>query len=58
MLYAGPQLTVTGEIKVVNIPNMQQKQLAISHIPNNLGYVIKSERIMDFAPILKKKLNL
>lgn len=54
MLYVGPQLTVTGEIKVVNIPNMQQKQLAISHIPNNLGYVIKSERIMDFAPILKR----
>ena len=54
ILYAGPQLTVTGEIKVVNIPNMQQKQLAISHIPNNLGYVIKSERIMDFAPILKR----
>ena len=58
ILYAGPQLTVTGEIKVVNIPNMQQKQLAVSHIPNNLGYVIKSERIKDFAPILKKRLNL
>lgn len=58
ILYAGPQFSVTGEIKVVNIPNMQQKQMAVSHIPNNLGYVIKSERIMDFAPILKKKLNL
>ena len=54
MLYAGPQLTVTGEIKVVTIPKMQQKQLSRYHIPNNLGYVIKSECIMDFAPILKR----
>ena len=42
ILYAGPQLTVTGEIKVVTIPNVQQKALSVSHIPNNLGYIIKS----------------
>lgn len=57
ILYAGPQLTVTGEIKVVTIPNMQQKALAVSHIPNNLGYIIKSERILDFIPIIKPKLR-
>ena len=58
VLYAGPQLTVTGDIKVVTIPNVQQKAMAVSHIPNNLGYIIKSERIMDFVPIIKQKLNL
>lgn len=58
VLYAGPQLTVTGDIKVVTIPNVRQKALAVSHIPNNLGYIIKSERIMDFVPIIKQKFNL
>lgn len=58
ILYAGPQLTVTGNIKIVTIPNMQQKALAVSHIPNNLGYIIKAERIMDFIPIIKQKFNL
>ena len=58
ILYAGPQLTVTGDIKVVTIPNMQQKVLALSHIPNNLGYIIKAERILDFVPIIKQKQKL
>ena len=58
VLYAGPQLTVTGDIKVVTIPNVRHKALAVSHIPNNLGYIIKSERIMDFVPIIKQKFNL
>lgn len=38
--------------------NMQQKALAVSHIPNNLGYIIKYERIMDFLPIIKQKYHL
>jgi len=58
ILYAGPQLTVTGDVKIVTVPNMQQKALAVSHIPNNLGYIIKAERIMDFVPIIKKRFNL
>lgn len=53
ILYAGPQLTVTGEIKIVTVPNFQQKPLAVSHIPNNLGYIIKSDAILDFVPLLK-----
>ncbi len=51
ILYGGPQLTIGGEIKVVTILNLQQKPLAISRIPNNLGYIIKSNRIMDFMPL-------
>ena len=51
ILYAGPQLTVSGDIKIVTVPDAQQKALSISHIPNNLGYIIKSEKIMDFLPL-------
>lgn len=54
ILYAGPQLTVSGDIKVVTVPDAQQKALSISHIPNNLGYIIKSEKIMDFLPLFIK----
>ena len=56
ILYAGPQLTVTGDIKVVTIPNIQQKALSVSHIPNNLGYIIKADAILDFIPIIKSML--
>jgi len=55
VLYAGPQLTVTGDIKIVTIPTLQQKALAVSHIPNNLGYIIKSQTLLDFIPVLKSK---
>lgn len=53
ILYAGPQLTVTGDIRVINIPTVQQKAMAVSHVPNNLGYIIKAERILDFIPIFE-----
>lgn len=45
-LYAGPQHTATGEVKVINIPT-SQKPIAISNIPNNLGLIIKSSRIKE-----------
>ncbi|MDF1612614.1 S1 family peptidase [Stygiobacter electus] len=45
-LYAGPQHIATGEIKIINVP-IAQKPIAISSIPNNLGLVIKSERIKE-----------
>ncbi len=47
VLYAGPQHTVEGEIKIVTVP-IQQKAVAVAAIPNNLGVVIKSERLLDF----------
>jgi hypothetical protein len=58
ILYAGPQLTVTGDIKIVTIPSLQQKALSVSHIPNNLGYIIKSEKILDFIPVIKQKFTI
>lgn len=52
ILYAGPQHTATGEIEIVNVPT-QQKQMAISRIPNNLGLVIRAQRVLDFENILQ-----
>ncbi|MCQ2259176.1 MAG: serine protease [Bacteroidaceae bacterium] len=57
ILYAGPQLTVTGDIQIVTIPTAQQRAMSVSHIPNNLGYIIKSERILDFIPIFERLIN-
>lgn len=51
VLYAGPQATATGEI--IMTPNIQ-RPIAISHIPNNLGLVIKSERILELEKLFKQ----
>lgn len=50
VLYAGPQHTVEGEIEIVAVPT-QQKVVSVAGIPNNLGIVIKSERLLDFEGI-------
>jgi hypothetical protein len=50
VLYAGPQHTATGEIKVMTVPTFQQP-VAFSRIPNNLGVVIKSERILELEKL-------
>ena len=51
VLYAGPQHTATGEIQIVNVPT-QQRAIAFSRIPNNLGLVIKSQRLLDFDSVI------
>ncbi|WHP05128.1 serine protease [Acinetobacter corruptisaponis] len=48
ILYAGPQATTTGEI--IMSPNIQ-RPIAISQIPNNLGLIIKAERIMEMEKL-------
>lgn len=53
ILYAGPEYTTEGDIKIVDIPT-RQKAISVSHIPINLGYVIKSHKLLDFEDILKK----
>lgn len=47
ILYAGPQHTVEGEVKVVMVPT-QQKAVSIAGIPNNLGIIIKAEQLLAF----------
>jgi V8-like Glu-specific endopeptidase len=49
-LYAGPQHTATGEIRIINVPT-SQVPLAISSIPNNLGLIIKAERIIELEQL-------
>lgn len=50
VLYAGPQFTATGAVEVVQIPTVQQA-VSITNIPNNLGYVIKAKKLLDFNTI-------
>lgn len=52
VLYAGPQYVAQGEIRTVVIPTVE-KNIAISQIPNNLGYVIKAERILELEKLFK-----
>lgn len=56
ILYAGPQYTVSGEIKIVTIPT-QNIPVAISSIPNNLGIVIKATKLEDFEQFFQKVLK-
>jgi V8-like Glu-specific endopeptidase len=51
VLYAGPQMTVTGEIIVTDIPTVQTP-LAVSKTMINLGYAIKAERVMELENLI------
>jgi hypothetical protein len=55
ILYAGPQHTVTGEIKIVTIPT-RNVPLSVSTIPNNLGMVIRSSKLDFFQDMFTKYL--
>jgi hypothetical protein len=56
ILYAGPQYTVEGEIKVLPIPT-RMRPVPTSRIPINLGIVIKAKQILDFKPVIEKMLK-
>lgn len=51
ILYAGPQHTAEGKITFAAIPK------AYTKIPNNLGLVIKSSRLMEFKSSLLAMVN-
>jgi V8-like Glu-specific endopeptidase len=51
VLYAGPQHIAEGEIQVIDIP-LHQVPISLSKIPNNLGFVVKAQKILDFKPLL------
>ena len=53
ILYAGPQHTAEGELEIVDIPTTKTIR-PLSRIPNNLGLVIKAEKLLDFEPILEE----
>lgn len=52
VLYAGPQHTVEGEVKVVLVPT-QQKAVSVAGIPNNLGIIIKAEQLLAFEGMFR-----
>lgn len=56
VLYAGTQHTVSGEIKVVQVPT-QKAAVSISSIPNNLGIVIKASQLAAFDRIFEKAVS-
>lgn len=53
VLYAGPQHTASGEIQIVNVPT-SNKPMAITGIPNNIGIVIKTEKLTDLDDVFTK----
>ena len=46
ILYAGPQIVASGEIKVVDVPAVQ-KEYVTTNMMLNLGIIIKAEKL-DF----------
>jgi hypothetical protein len=53
ILYAGPQHVVVGNTRVIE---QAKKTISVSNIPNNLGCVIKSERLSYFDELFTKEL--
>jgi hypothetical protein len=47
VLFAGPQHVAEGEVTTIHVP-LQQVPISLSRIPNNLGFVVKSQKINDF----------
>jgi hypothetical protein len=53
VLFAGPQHVAEGEIQTIDIP-LKQIPISLSKIPNNLGFVVKTQKINDFKVMLKQ----
>ncbi len=54
ILYAGPMYNAEGEIIVVDVPTTNENEITDTRIPMNLGYVIKSSKILDFEDLFDK----
>jgi len=52
ILRAGPVHTVGGSVEIVDVPMVNDPEDKI-RIPNNLGFVIRSERLKDFEPYIE-----
>lgn len=51
ILFAGPQHVAEGEVQTIDLP-LQQVSISMSRIPNNLGFVIKARKLLDFKAML------
>ena len=56
VLYAGPQFTAEGEVRIVEVPTTQ-RAVSVTGIPNNLGLVIKSRLLSDFDEVLASRIR-
>ncbi len=56
VLYAGPQHTVEGEIRIVKVPTLE-RPVSVSAIPNNLGIIIKARKLDAFENIFRARLQ-
>jgi hypothetical protein len=52
VLWGGPQLTAQGTIVSEPVPT-SVVPLALTNIPTNLGFCVKSQRLRDFAPLVE-----
>ncbi len=50
VLFAGFQHMASGEFKILEIPQIQ-KNIVTTYVPNNLGLVIKSEKLFEFRKL-------
>lgn len=51
VLYGGHEFNARGVLQFVNLPNTP---VPVTHIPINLGLMIKAERILEFETMIKK----
>ncbi len=51
VLFAGPQHVAEGEVQTIDVP-LAQIPISLSKIPNNLGFVVKAQKIADFKTLL------
>lgn len=56
ILYAGPQFTANGDIKVIDIPTSRSLQTQV-HIPMNLGIAIKAEVLTDLDQEIRRRVS-
>ena len=56
VLYAGPVLSADGSINIIPAPTLDTIQTQ-TEIPINLGYAIKSEKLLDFEPIFEMEIK-
>lgn len=54
VLYGGPQYSAVGEIRIAAIPTAAVP-VSVTSIPNNLGLVIRSSRLLELGPVLEKR---
>lgn len=54
LLWGGPQFTAQGQIVAVPVPTAATP-IALSQIPTNLGFCIKSKAILDLVPLFEAK---